>query len=758
MHGAQIALSMDPKVSIVLTVLCAVASATERTLPSTLKPKLISVELGGVDHNIVVSMVENSDIYEQEQTAARICEVKLDQQACQQQLTKSMQGMQMQLYIDALALLDKYLVSKGHAAEFTYSKTLTFLNTLEQKQKIINALVRSNAHRTVRVCEIGPNTGHTAFFWLLSSHRVSVVSFDPGIRVSTNASAAFLQSHFPGRFSLIQGNTADTLPWYRSRMTVDECDLFFIEGAHEFKTAAVDLANALAVSAKGAPMIMTNFGAEGAQKVWDVACKAGYLTEAELIDYDFRPCSSDNSVNLSRFEECNATKRLELKVTQGIRTGKDIRQKYLSPGEHVPYKVYMNEADTYICIPFNKSDEEVKPIVTAFFKKHGFVEALLDSATNKVVLDVRKYVSGYPLLAQQLSDALDTDMVRLQGDFVGCPDPSYSEKDEFPVRTTFAVAAQFLNEAAIMKEWVEHYLSEGAGHFYLINNGSDDAFLEILSPYIQRGLVTLFSNPAKQTQVANLNRFVLPFVRHHEFMVALDFDEFVYARNDFDTIAAYLESLSPCVDAIVLPQKIFGMNGHTKQPASVIHGNLMRGDVTGAGQKEVDVDASEVVGRLENIKEIVRSASLDKFSLHRHRLKSSLAGSLYVIHPNGVKELPETRRFNFLKGYESPERQWHLDPSTIPDDTVRSSNIEMDKGYISGCVTWVEMGVLQGHYLHLNHYVLQSKEFLKKKLSRGDAFQNYQRKLEHMEAMDRTCVVFDDELSQKKIALEREAA
>jgi hypothetical protein len=34
----------------------------------------------------------------------------------------------------------------------------------------------------------------------------------------------------------------------------------------------------------------------------------------------------------------------------------------------------------------------------------------------------------------------------------------------------------FKNEAAIMREWIEHYLSEGVDHFYFLDDGSSDNF------------------------------------------------------------------------------------------------------------------------------------------------------------------------------------------------------------------------------------------------------------------------------------------
>ena len=58
-----------------------------------------------------------------------------------------------------------------------------------------------------------------------------------------------------------------------------------------------------------------------------------------------------------------------------------------------------------------------------------------------------------------------------------------------------SIAAIFKNEARYFKEWIEYHRLVGVDHFYLYNNGSDDAFMEVLTPYIQKGLVSLIDWP-----------------------------------------------------------------------------------------------------------------------------------------------------------------------------------------------------------------------------------------------------------------------
>jgi hypothetical protein len=50
-----------------------------------------------------------------------------------------------------------------------------------------------------------------------------------------------------------------------------------------------------------------------------------------------------------------------------------------------------------------------------------------------------------------------------------------------------SVLSIFKNETINLKLWLDHYLWQGAEHFYLIDNGSTDEPLNILQEYIDKG-------------------------------------------------------------------------------------------------------------------------------------------------------------------------------------------------------------------------------------------------------------------------------
>ncbi len=68
--------------------------------------------------------------------------------------------------------------------------------------------------------------------------------------------------------------------------------------------------------------------------------------------------------------------------------------------------------------------------------------------------------------------------------------PSDSE-----MKYTLSICAIFKNEANYLKEWIEYHKMVGVDHFYLFNNGSIDRSVEVLTPYVKEGSVTLIYWP-----------------------------------------------------------------------------------------------------------------------------------------------------------------------------------------------------------------------------------------------------------------------
>ncbi|MDP3263495.1 MAG: glycosyltransferase family 2 protein [Tabrizicola sp.] len=63
------------------------------------------------------------------------------------------------------------------------------------------------------------------------------------------------------------------------------------------------------------------------------------------------------------------------------------------------------------------------------------------------------------------------------------------------------VLAIMKNEAHLIEEWLQHYLSFGADRIYLIDNGSTDDTLKKIEPWLTDGRVAVLVLPEQHKQV-----------------------------------------------------------------------------------------------------------------------------------------------------------------------------------------------------------------------------------------------------------------
>jgi glycosyltransferase involved in cell wall biosynthesis len=111
-------------------------------------------------------------------------------------------------------------------------------------------------------------------------------------------------------------------------------------------------------------------------------------------------------------------------------------------------------------------------------------------------------------------------------------------KDQAIAKHKYQVAAclMFYNEAYYLQEWIEYHHLIGIEHFYLFNNGSTDNYLEILKPYIRKGLVELFDRPERGENQARHNQIQCSIYKEAvdmtrdrvRWLAIIDADEFIY--------------------------------------------------------------------------------------------------------------------------------------------------------------------------------------------------------------------------------------
>ena len=148
-----------------------------------------------------------------------------------------------------------------------------------------------------------------------------------------------------------------------------------------------------------------------------------------------------------------------------------------------------------------------------------------------------------------------------------------------------AICAIFRNEAPYLREWLEYHQLIGVSSFYLMNNLSEDDFLDVLVPYIRRGAVTLNSSYYRfyGLQPSFYQHCIERFSTQHAWIIFLDLDEFVVPHS-IEKQTTGLETLLPTELATLsqyvrldIPRKEFCSSGHkTKPPGLVLENYTLR--------------------------------------------------------------------------------------------------------------------------------------------------------------------------------------
>lgn len=216
------------------------------------------------------------------------------------------------------------------------------------------------------------------------------------------------------------------------------------------------------------------------------------------------------------------------------------------------------------------------------------------------------------------------------------------------------VVAIFKNEAVAMKEWLQHYVNQGVEHFYMINNGSTDNW----EPEIEGFPVTIYTDNEPHRQVEHYNNYCLEKVKKNaKWVMIIDIDEFMYARNGFKTIQEYLDTLHGNIGQIKVKFKMFGSNGHKKQPKSIVKGFTRRKLSNHKGPDKLNntKDCEQINNQ---VKSIVRVSKLNKFNIHEHDLKL-LSTTLTL--PETTLELDLNKQPLHLNHYWTQSWEWFKD-------------------------------------------------------------------------------------------------
>lgn len=165
--------------------------------------------------------------------------------------TSSMPG-----HMPPLGSLEDYLESRGALV----SEGHIALNP--KKLNIFASLIRDN--KQIRsIGEIGFNAGHSSELFLSTNPSCTVVSFDIMEHSYAKEGKTYIDLKYPGRHTLIEGDSLATVPEFTRLHPETRFDLIFIDGDHGFLYAYNDIVNMQRCASSTTILIVddTNYGA-----------------------------------------------------------------------------------------------------------------------------------------------------------------------------------------------------------------------------------------------------------------------------------------------------------------------------------------------------------------------------------------------------------------------------------------------------------------------------------------------------------------
>lgn len=138
------------------------------------------------------------------------------------------------------------------------------------------------------IAEIGFNAGCSSYALLKFVPGAAVVSFDLGEHASVAVNKTLVDREFPGRHTLVTGDSRETVPAFASDHPDTHFDLVFIDGGHDYDVARADIANMRALCSPDTAVVMDDlvpwcsYGA-GPARAWEEAVAGSVVRQEELF-------------------------------------------------------------------------------------------------------------------------------------------------------------------------------------------------------------------------------------------------------------------------------------------------------------------------------------------------------------------------------------------------------------------------------------------------------------------------------------------
>lgn len=137
------------------------------------------------------------------------------------------------------------------------------------------------------------------------------------------------------------------------------------------------------------------------------------------------------------------------------------------------------------------------------------------------------------------------------------------KRDKTVPKYYLAVCAIAKNEGPYFREWIEWHRKQGVEKFYIYDNESKDCTKEVLSPYIESGLVEYNYWPGQKQQLAAYDNCFEKHRTEARWIAVIDLDEFIVPIKD-KNIPDFLHRMEK-FSSVEINWLVYGSGGAKKQ-------------------------------------------------------------------------------------------------------------------------------------------------------------------------------------------------